>query len=153
MGARGPAPTPTALKVLRGNPGRRPLNRAEPRPRPVAPVMPRWLEPEAKAEWRRIVPKLSRVGLLTEVDGACLAGYCQAWARWLAAEALVTKVGQVIKAGSEKYTTIKQNPAVVIALAERTSMLQFGARLGLSPSDRGRMSLREDDDDADPFLD
>jgi P27 family predicted phage terminase small subunit len=154
MGARGPAPQPTALKILRGNPGKRALNRREVKPRPVAPKMPPWLDDEAKREWRRMAPRLERVGLLTEQDGACLAGYCMAWARWQAAEALVTKLGLVIKTGSETYTSIKANPAVSIAQAERHSMLQFGARLGLSPSDRGRMQLREsDDDDGDDLLD
>jgi hypothetical protein len=32
MGLRGPAPEPTALKLLRGNPGKRPLNTLEPKP-------------------------------------------------------------------------------------------------------------------------
>ena len=85
MGARGPAPKPTALKVLDGNPRHRPINRSEPRPRPVAPKCPSWLDAEAKREWRRIAPALERIGLLTEIDGTALAGcpvFCAAVHKW-----------------------------------------------------------------------
>src|SRR5579863_4705296 len=33
MGARGPAPKPTALVLLEGNPGKRPINKRQPQPR------------------------------------------------------------------------------------------------------------------------
>ncbi len=38
MGQRGPAPKPTALRILEGNPGKRPLNASEPRPRAGRPA-------------------------------------------------------------------------------------------------------------------
>ena len=52
MATRGRKPTPTAIKELEGNPGKRPMNSAEPRPEKKAPPCPKWLEPEAKKEWR-----------------------------------------------------------------------------------------------------
>ena len=48
---RGRKPTPTAIKVLEGNPGKRPLNDREPQPPKKAPSCPKWLEPDAKREW------------------------------------------------------------------------------------------------------
>ena len=54
MATRGRKPKPTALKVLEGNPGKRPLNELEPKPKKQAPSCPSWLEPEAKKEWRRM---------------------------------------------------------------------------------------------------
>jgi hypothetical protein len=32
MGKRGPSPKPTSLKVLQGNPGKRKINKSEPKP-------------------------------------------------------------------------------------------------------------------------
>ena len=78
MATRGRKPTPTALKVLEGNPGKRKLNDNEPRPEKKAPSCPKWLEPEAKKEWRRLAKKMEQMGVLTEVDMAAFAGYCQA---------------------------------------------------------------------------
>ena len=50
MATRGRKPKPTALKVLEGNPGKRPLNENEPKPENKAPRCPSWLEQEAKNE-------------------------------------------------------------------------------------------------------
>ena len=44
MAQRGRKPKPTALKVLEGNPGKRPLNLYEPTPEGDLPECPEWLE-------------------------------------------------------------------------------------------------------------
>lgn len=84
MATRGRKPTPTAIKELEGNPGKRPLNAKEPKPVKKAPACPKWLEPEAKKEWRRLSKQLEQLGVLTELDMASFAAYCQAYARWTA---------------------------------------------------------------------
>ena len=53
MAQRGRKPKPTAMKVLEGNPGGRPLNKNEPKPDKKAPRCPAWLEEEAKKECHR----------------------------------------------------------------------------------------------------
>ena len=70
MAGRGRPPKPTAVKELEGNPGKRPLNKNEPKPKQTAPKCPSWLEPDAKKEWRRLSKELESMGLLTEVDMA-----------------------------------------------------------------------------------
>ena len=50
---QGRKPQPTALKVLKGNPGRRPLNEDEPKPEVLLPRPPAHLSPVARREWRR----------------------------------------------------------------------------------------------------
>ncbi len=83
MGERGPAPKPTALKVLQGNPGKRALPKGEPRPpAPSPPPAPRWLGEEARREWRRVARALHGAGLLTEADHDALALYCETFASW-----------------------------------------------------------------------
>ena len=54
MATRGRKPKPTAMKELEGNPGKHPMNTSEPKPNKKAPACPKWLEPEAKKEWRRL---------------------------------------------------------------------------------------------------
>ena len=81
---RGRKPKPTHLKVLEGNPGRRPINGAEPKPAGDLPTCPAHLGPSAKAEWKRLARDLNRIGLLTMADRAALAVYCQSWGRWMA---------------------------------------------------------------------
>src|SRR5438094_577193 len=90
-------PKPTKLKLVTGNPGRRPLNEREPKPLVGEPDMPSFLCEVAKAEWRRMVPILLRMGLLTIADGSCLAGYCLAYADVEFAKAYLKEKGKLIE--------------------------------------------------------
>ncbi len=134
----GPLREPTALKLIKGNPGKQALPKHEVKPRPVAPECPEWLEPEAKAEWERMVPKLTRLGLLTEVDGTALAGYCQAYARWSQAEQAIAVNGMT----AEAQSGWKQQAAeVAIALKYMDKVKAWCAEFGLTPSARARMAM------------
>ena len=62
MATRGRKPKPTAMKELEGNPGKHPLNTSEPKPNKKAPACPKWLEPEAKKEWRRLAKQMEAMG-------------------------------------------------------------------------------------------
>lgn len=80
MAIRGRKPKPTALKVLEGNPGHRPLNKREPMPKGRLPRCPDWLEEDAKKEWKRLGKILAEMGDADEsrYDGFCwlLPGVC-----------------------------------------------------------------------------
>ena len=92
----GRKPLPTNIKLLRGNPGKRPLNEREPEPKAKLPRAPEHLNDEAKREWRRMAHTLYDLGLLTEIDRAALAAYCVAWGRWVEAEKNLQKYGTVM---------------------------------------------------------
>ena len=79
MAIRGRKPKPTALKLLEGNPGKRPINEHEPIPPKGTVKCPTWLEPEAKKERKRLAPSLEAMGVLTQADLTAFAGYCQAY--------------------------------------------------------------------------
>jgi P27 family predicted phage terminase small subunit len=81
---------PTTLKLLRGNPGKKKLGPPEPAPDIGIPKIPRHLTRTARKEWRRIVPLLFENGLVTLIDMAALAGYCQSFARMEELETLAT---------------------------------------------------------------
>ena len=68
LAQRGRKPKPTAVKQLEGNPGKRQLNANEPKPAARAPSCPKWLEDDAKKEWRRLAKQMEQLGILTEVD-------------------------------------------------------------------------------------
>ena len=103
---RGRKPIPTHLKVLRGNPGHQALRpEREPDYEAAAdiPEPPAFLMPVAKDEWRRIATGLYHLGLLTLVDENPLAAYCQAYARWVTAEASLAKMAErdLLTSGSD----------------------------------------------------
>ena len=71
---------PTHLKLLRGNPGKRPLH-PEPQPPvpPSPPEAPSFLVGYSMDEWYRVAEELHRLKLLTVIDIHPLAAYCQAY--------------------------------------------------------------------------
>lgn len=137
MAQRGRKPKPTAIKVLEGNPGKRQLNSSEPRPNKKAPRCPNWLEDEAKKEWKRMAKQLEHLGVLTEIDMAAFAGYCQAYARWKEAEEFITKHGTIVKTPSGYW---QQVPQVSIAQTYLKIMNKFCEQFGLTPSSRTRIN-------------
>ena len=92
---RGRKPKPTTIKVLEGNPGRRPLNDREPQAPPGIPECPEFLGEEARAEWFRMAMVLTNMGLLTLADRSAFTTYCVACGRWVEAETCATMVGPV----------------------------------------------------------
>ncbi len=136
MAQRGRKPKPTAIKKLEGNPGKRLLNNDEPEPEKKAPRCPVWLEKEAKEEWNRISKRLEHLGLLTEVDMAAFAGYCQAYARWKEAEEFISQHGPIVKTPSGYW---QQVPQVSIAQSYLKVMIRFCQEFGLTPSSRSRI--------------
>jgi len=149
MGTRGRKPKPTAIKVLEGNPGKRPLNANEPKPEKKSPKCPSWLEPEAKKEWRRMAKVLERLGVLTEIDAAAFAGYCQAYARWKEAEEFLSKHGTIFKTPSGY---IQQVPQVSIAQTYLKVMKDFCSEFGLTPAARTRIKVDVEEKSADDVM-
>ena len=103
-----------------------------------APKPPAFLLPAARREWKRVAAELEQLGLLTQVDMAALAGYCQSYARWAEAERALRVHGLVMETPSG-YA--QQRPEVSISQKERQLMRAFAAEFGLSPSSRGRLSV------------
>jgi P27 family predicted phage terminase small subunit len=102
------------------------------------PACPPHLRGEARKEWRRIGRKLLACGLLTEIDGAALALYCQAWARWIEAEGNLVRYGTVIKAPSGYPIA---SPYLSIANTAMAQMTRLLVEFGMSPSSRSRVAV------------
>jgi P27 family predicted phage terminase small subunit len=137
---------PTALRILQGNPGKRPLNKCEPQPAQASGRMPADLPKEARPYWRKLAPKLRRVGLLTELDVPALADLCLCLARARQAEDLVTSKG-VLVAGDRGMV---KNPAIQVARDYRAAAARLMARFGMTPSDRSGLAMRPAEE-ADPL--
>jgi len=134
-----PRPKPTALKILEGNPGKRPLNAREPQPEPGIPECPEHLTGDARKEWERITPLLDAVGLLSEMDMAGVAGYCQAWGHFVDANRKLNRHGILLKGKTEGEYTI--NPYYRVAQDASKELRQYLDGLGLSPSSRTRITM------------
>jgi P27 family predicted phage terminase small subunit len=152
----GRKPKPIAIKILEGNPGKRPINGLAPNPDASAPKSPRWMSKEAKREWRRIVPHLARLKLMSDLDVAVLAMYCETYAQYIKAAKFIQEHGQTYtvdrydKEGRLYDKTCHKYPEVGIMEACMDNVRKFASLFGLSPSDRARMVVpgaQEDEDE------
>jgi P27 family predicted phage terminase small subunit len=136
----GRRPTPTAIKALNGNRGKRALNRNEPK-FTGTPDCPPHLNKVAKDEWERISVELSAAGVLTNVDRAALAAYCAAYSRWVEAEKAIKKDGAVT-VSPKGYQM--QSPWVGIANTSLAMMHKYLVEFGATPSSRSRIHVAND---------
>lgn len=148
---RGRKPKPPALKIIEGNRGKRPIPEVvEPRRTDKPPKCPSWLNDEARKEWRRIVPELHELGLLSVLDVAALAAYCQSYARYAEAEAFLTEHGATEQRVGKFDTMTVLRAEVYLSKIQLSFIRQLCSEFGLSPSSRARMILPKEKEE-DPF--
>ena len=131
---QGRKPKPTSLKILQGNPGRRPLNSAEPKFPTLQSDCPKHLGPIAAEEWARIRDLFREI--FTEADRAALSAYCVCYGRWVEAEDHVRATGMMVKSPSG-YPM--QNPWLSIANKAFQQMNKMMSEFGMTPSSRSRV--------------
>lgn len=162
----GPAPKPTALKKLEGNPGKRALpkdepNHAVPKRQPPPPTH---LNKEAKKHFKRIAARLIKVRVFTENDVENLALWCAAYADIVEADKHIQQEGHVVKTyGTVKddegnYVNVvigsKANPWVAILQKAWERLKSLNAEFGMTPASRTRIQALPEEkkgDDWDDF--
>ena len=151
---RGRKPKPTQQKILEGNPGRRPLNDAEPQmPEPIADVfdaVPVELASDRVAanEWTRLAPMLRKARQVTLAERGALIALCQQWSRYLEAHENASIAGMVVAAPSG-FPMV--NPFIPIANKALGNCRQLWAELGLTPTSRTRVTAAGGADVTDEF--
>ena len=125
------------MRLLRGNPGHRPINHDEPKPPAITPASPlarcpKWLTGDARTLWKRVAPGAIQSGLLTVVDVPTFEAFCQSYARWRQFERLTGRDLELAIAKGYRNGAVR----------ERQLMMQLGARFGFDPSSRSNVTVR-----------
>jgi P27 family predicted phage terminase small subunit len=143
----GRKPKPRALKVLNGNPGKRPLSADEPEyPLDSNLEPPEELAGESLKEWQRAAPLLLNAGVLTQIDRTALKALCICYARWIDAEKHVRKEGCVV---SGSTGSLVMNPYVRVASQALEQMRSLMSDFGMTPAARTRIRTEKSTDNAD----
>lgn len=133
----GRRPQPTALKVLRGNPGKRKLNAAEPKPPEGVVTRPEGLSAGAVVAWEELAPICLAMGTLTTADVRVFATVCELQATLTAASASKDNIADpVASAGAVK---LERDTAVVLR--------PYYALFGLEPVSRARVKMPQKADE------
>ncbi len=134
----GRKPVPTALRRMQGNPGKRAYNHDEPAPPEGVPSCPDHLGAVARDEWDRLVLVLHGMGVVTLVDRAALAAYCQSYGRWVEAEEKLAATPVLLKTATGY---VQQSPWLSIANKQMELMGRYMSELGLTPASRSRIAI------------
>jgi P27 family predicted phage terminase small subunit len=147
----GRRPQPTALRVLRGNPGNRPLPENEPQ-MPALGVefdqVPEDIAADkvASAEWVRVVKLLKDASVVSTAERSILLALCQQWSRYLDASKQVKDKGMVVR-GTNGGPMV--NPYLKISDVALAQCNRMWVELGLTPSSRSKVSRIKEQ--GDPF--
>lgn len=140
---------PATIHLLRGNPSKKseaelasaakinnPANTAL---SVEIPPCPAFLSKDAKIEWKRIAKDLVVLGMVSALDRAELAVYCQAWADWKQARERIDGLGEIGMI-DETPNGFKQ-VGVWMQIANRAEerMSKAGSAFGFSPSARSKL--------------
>lgn len=114
--------------------------------------MPKWLDAEAQAIWRKTLKDMKGFDILDKVDEDVLATYCDAVARHKELSEMIREKGYTVynAAGS-----IVEAPWVKTQLSYARIIVQYSDKLGLNANARARLAKKiadeEVDDNADLF--
>lgn len=140
---KGRKPLPTSIKKLRGNPGKRPLNKLEPRLGQVTGMPRGRLSAGAKRFWRKFAPGLDQAGVLTNADLPAFEMMAHHFDLAIQARKILEDKGLVTmgpKGGLVKH------PAAQIFRDNSIALLRYAAEFGMTPSARSRIKTSEKED-------
>lgn len=132
---------PVEVEIWQGKPGHK--TKAELEQRIQADVIqdvapPEILDDVAVKEWKRVVPFLTKYGILTDLDRNTLALYCQSWADYL-------NYTEILRESGSTYETalgqIKPRPEVLMRRQAWMEVIRVSTEYGLTPSSRAGMQL------------
>jgi P27 family predicted phage terminase small subunit len=129
----GPPPEHPHLRLLKGNPGKRPVRKPlQPARTEQCPEPPKHLTGHARDA------SLHKLSLLAILDIGPFSAYCCAYAQWQQAQEALQRSGDLTIKTAEGHPRV--NPLVRIASQAMADMQRIGAQFGLTPSGRLRLS-------------
>ena len=134
----GRPPVPTSLKILRGNPGNRPISHAEPLPPAASPDPPPGLGEVALARWNEVAPLLLAMKVFTAADRPALERYCLVYEQWAKCHDHVREHGmtQVTQSG---YSQVTAEGGMFKSLLGE--LLSFERQFGMTPAARATLTV------------
>lgn len=157
MGNRGPAPKPSAIRVLEGitKPSKMPV--AEPKPKIASNSdCPINLTPAQKLIWDSLAPELIRIGTLALTDIPAFIRYIDLSLEYHEMQRQIAGKNYILvirnDEGVPKYASVM--PQISIRNQALQNMLRLEQQFGMTPASRTRiMSILggEDPNNDDPF--
>ena len=148
----GRKPMPIALKMVRGNPGRRPIKDTGPKVPAKLPPAPKWLSTAAKTQYTRQGKNLVRLGILKETDSHQWAIYCQCWQQYIDCVKKVESIGVCVVARDDKgRIELKQNQYMAEMHKLIKILNQIATQFGMTPQAREALHVQQEEKEISEF--
>lgn len=139
---------PTMLKLVTGNPGRRPVNSREPKPQGNLVDGPDWLTDTQRQSWNYAI-QCAPYGLLKRLDRSVLV-------TWVVAEDLHRQAVEKLNKGALLIKTPNgmpiQSPYLSIINKQALLMLRAASEMGFTPASRSKVEQDGGTDEPDEFF-
>ncbi len=136
---RGPKPTPTNLRIVKGTDRPSRMNDEEPQVPVSIPEPPDHLDDDEQEEFRYMAAKLARMRVMSDCDVDALAIYSRAAIEARKAHEKVRQMGLMVQAPKSK--TPMQNPFLSIRNTAEKKALGILTEFGMTPSSRTRVKV------------
>lgn len=132
----GRKPKPTKLKMLEGNPGKRPLNENEPVFALASGRAPRGLSAGALRFWREVAGELVAAGLLTVADMPAAVMMAE---HFSVARQAATKLAADGLVEIDEHGAARKHPLLQVMRDASAAFRQYAVEFGMTPSSRTRV--------------
>lgn len=140
----GRKPQPTHLRLVKGNPSKRAVNRTEPKPAGALFSAPAWFDEEHTAAWNYAIAH-APIGLLKRLDRDVLRVWvCASVIHKAAIEQLKAdagKSGELPIVKRSRKGGLYPSPFLSVANRQAEIMIRAAGELGFSPAARTKISI------------
>lgn len=130
---------PTAVRIAKGNPGKRSLSvdlSREAQPDVALPDIPTWISAKAQKHWDRLGPILLQNKLITVADGENFAVLCQAIATLEEASENMKREKMIVHNAAG---TPIENPLLAIIRKNSEVIQKLSLQFGMTPASRAKI--------------
>ena len=139
----GPPKTPTHLRLVKGNPSKRAINKNEPKPPSGVPPIPKHFDKRGKYWFKRMGEELDAVGVMSTLDAKALELLVEAYTEYRHHCEVLDKEGytyQTSSATGEKI--VKAHPAAAMKADAWKRIRAMLSEFGMTPASRSKVEIK-----------
>ncbi|EOC3627936.1 TPA: phage terminase small subunit P27 family [Enterobacter hormaechei] len=142
----GPPKTPTHLRLVRGNPSKRPINENEPKPAAGVPPTPKHFDKQGKYWFKRMADELDAIGVMSQLDARALELLVEAYTEYRHHCDTLEVEGYTYRTETQNGDVlIKAHPAAIMKADAWKRLRAMLGEFGMTPASRSKVNAKGPD--------
>lgn len=139
----GPPKTPSHLRLVKGNPSKRAINKNEPKPPSGVPPIPKHFDKRGKYWFKRMGEELDAVGVMSTLDAKALELLVEAYTEYRHHCEVLDEEGYTYQTGSATGEKIvKAHPAAAMKADAWKRIRAMLSEFGMTPASRSKVEIK-----------